>query len=199
MKTQLILASQSPVRRQLLQGAGLSVDCIPARIDEDAIRNGLQAQGTGPRDMADALAEAKARKVSSKHPDALVLGCDQTLAIGKKIVAKSASLDAASATLAELRGRLHQLFSAAVICREGRPIWRYVGVVRLTMRAFSDEFLEGYLSRNWPGVAGAVGAYHLEGEGVRLFSAVQGDYFHVLGLPLIELLSYLTTAGELRE
>ena len=199
MKTQLILASQSPVRRQLLQGAGLSVDCIPARIDEDAIRKRLQAQGRAPAIWPMRLPRPKRERFPANHPDALVLGCDQTLAIGKKIVAKSASLDAASATLAELRGRLHQLFSAAVICREGRLVWRHVGVVRLTMRAFSDEFLEGYLSRNWPGVAGAVGAYHLEGEGVRLFSAVQGDYFHVLGLPLIELLSYLTTAGELRE
>ena len=198
MKTQLILASQSPVRRRLLQGTGLTVDCIPARIDEDAIRTGLQAQ-TAPRDMADALAEAKAQKVSGKHPDALVLGCDQILAIGDKLVTKSASLDAARATLTALRGRQHQLYSAVVLYREGRPIWRHIGVVRLTMRAFSDDFLEAYLSRNWPGVAGAVGAYHLEGEGVRLFSAVRGDYFHVLGLPLIELLSYLTTTGELRE
>jgi septum formation protein len=197
MKPALILASSSAIRHQLLANAGLAVDVVPARIDEAAIRDGLVAENASPRDVADALADAKARKVSNQYPHRLVLGCDQVLAAQHSIVEKSPSRDAARDLLQTLRGQRHGLYSAGVLYRDGQPVWRHIGQVRLTMRQFSDQFLEGYLDRNWPKVADAVGAYHLEGEGARLFSAVQGDYFHVLGLPLIELLSYLTQTGDI--
>jgi len=193
----LILASSSPTRKTLLENAGLLVETIPARVDEEAFKDALLAEGADARDVADALAEAKARKVSLKHPDALILGADQTLGLRDTVLSKSPDRDAARATLQSLRGERHQLYSAAVIFREGKALWRHVAVARLQMRAFSDAYLDTYLDRNWPAVAGAVGAYHLEGEGIRLFSRVDGDYFTVLGLPLVEILSYLTLTGEI--
>ena len=194
---ELILASGSKARLAMLRSAGVAVAAHPARVDEDAIRAGMIAEGALPRDIADTLAEAKARKVSGKHPGALVLGCDQILGLGKQVLSKSDTRDAAHEVLTRLRGQRHQLYSAAVLYRDGEPIWRHVGIVRMQARNFSDAYLDGYLDRNWPAVSDAVGCYHLEGEGVRLFSRVEGDYFTVLGLPLIELLGYLTLRGEL--
>lgn len=169
------------------------------RIDEDAIRASLLAEDASPRDIADALAEFKARKISDKNPGALVIGCDQVLDHGGKILSKAPDRETARDQLLSLRGQGHDLLSAAVICQDGAPIWRFVGKVRLLMRDFSDDFLDGYLDRNWPAVSDAVGCYKLEEEGVRLFSRVDGDYFTVLGLPLLELLSYLTLRGELQK
>lgn len=195
----LILASASPIRKSLLENAGLSPKVVPARVDEDTIKASMIAEGAPPRDIADRLADAKAMKVSMKSGGELVLGSDQILALGREVFSKCDSAEDAKSVLMQLRGKTHNLYSAAVLYRDSKPIWRHVGVVRLTMRKFSDSYLESYLDRNWPEVAYSVGCYHLEGEGVRLFSNIQGDYFSVLGLPLIELLSYLTTAGVIEE
>ena len=194
----LILASGSASRRRMLAAAGLEFEVSPARVDEAAIKASLVAEDTHPRDIADALAEAKARKVGLKHPEALVLGSDQILARGREVISKSETVDEARDVLRDLRGQTHHLYAAAVLYRDGEPIWRFVGAVRMSMRDFSDAFLENYLEANWPHVSGAVGCYHLEEAGVRLFRAVQGDHFHVQGLPLIELMAYLADAGELR-
>ncbi|WP_095587813.1 Maf family protein [Actibacterium ureilyticum] len=199
MPTKIILASASEIRRDLLRRAGVVVDTLPARIDEDAIRAALESEGATPRDIADALAEFKARKISEKHPDALVIGCDQVLDCGGTVFSKPADPDMAAEQLRQLRGKPHKLLSAAVIYENGKPLWRHVGQVRLTMRPFSDAYLDDYLTRNWDSVRHAVGCYKLEEEGVRLFSRVEGDYFNVLGLPLIELLGYLTARGELMQ
>ncbi|MEM6636848.1 MAG: Maf family nucleotide pyrophosphatase [Pseudomonadota bacterium] len=192
----IILASASKIRIQLLQSAGLKFDHTPARVDETAVRASLQAEGAKPRDVADTLAEFKARKIAQRAPDALIIGCDQVLALKTDVLEKAETLDQARNVLMRLRGMTHSLFSAAVVYEDGAPIWRHVGVVRLSMRQFSDQYLETYLDRNWPDVADAVGCYKLESEGVRLFSQVQGDYFDVLGLPLLPLLSYLTLRGD---
>lgn len=193
----LVLASGSGIRRQLLERAGVAVDVQVARVDEVAIRQALLAEGANPRDVADALAESKARKVAGRMPDRLVLGCDQVLAVKGALLDKPPSREAARDQLLTLRGVTHQLLSAAVLYADGEPVWRHVGVARLSMRNFTDAYLEGYLQRNWPAVGASVGAYMLEDEGVRLFAQIQGDYFTILGLPLLELLNYLALRGEI--
>ncbi|SFR53904.1 septum formation protein [Yoonia tamlensis] len=197
MAAPIILASGSEIRATLLRNAAVSFTVVKARIDEDMIRQSLIAEDASPRDIADTLAELKAQRVAAKHPQALVIGCDQILAKERQIFSKPGSPELAIAQLQSLRGQTHQLLSAAVIYGEGKPLWRHVGVVRLQMRDVSDTYLRDYVDRNWESIRHSVGAYKLEEEGVRLFTRIDGDYFNVLGLPLLELLSYLTLRGEL--
>ena len=197
MPQPLILASGSPIRAQLMTQAGLVFEVMRPRVDEEMVRDALLSEGASPRDLADALAEMKSLRISEKRPDALVIGCDQVLDLEGRVLAKPETRAAAQAQLLDLRGKRHSLLSAVVICEGGKPIWRHVGQVRLTVRSFSEAWLEGYLDRNWPDVAEAVGSYKLEKEGVRLFSRVDGDYFTVLGLPLLDLLSYLSLRGDI--
>ena len=193
----IVLASSSEIRRQLLERAAVPCRVQPARIDENAIKDAMLAEGASPRDIADALAEAKARKVSAKEPSALVLGCDQVLDFGGTILSKPQDRDEAIAQLTAMRGQRHMLLSAAVIYEDAKPVWRHVGVVRLHMRDASDTWIADYIARNWDSIRHAVGAYKLEEEGVRLFTRIDGDHFNVLGLPLLEILSYLTLRGTL--
>jgi len=197
MARDIILASGSQIRAQLLANAAVPHDVILPRVDEDAIKAALSAEQAPPRDIADALAEAKARKVSTKRPDALVIGCDQVLAFEDRILSKPGSPEEALEQLRELRAKRHALLSAAVIYHDAKPLWRHVGQVRLYMRDVSDSYLESYVARNWDSIRTSVGGYKLEEEGVRLFSRLEGDYFTILGLPLLELLNYLTLSGEL--
>ena len=197
MPDTLILASGSAIRATLLRNAGVAFDVQTARVDESAVREALIAEGATPRDIADALAEMKAAKVSARHPDALVIGCDQVLAHGQSMLAKPESQDHAIVQLQALRGGVHQLLSAAVIYQGGAPLWRHVGVARLHMREAGDAWLQDYVARNWEDIRHCVGAYQIEAEGVRLFHRIEGDYFTILGLPLLELLSYLTLRGTL--
>ncbi len=199
MSEPLILASSSSARRQMLENAQVAFRMVPARIDEAAHRAALSSQGTSPRDIADALADAKARQVSGRYPAAVVIGSDQVLEHGGEVLAKPADLSEARAQLQRLRGREHFLHSAAVIAREGRAVWRHVGTARLVMRDFSDSFLDDYLARVERSILTTVGCYQLEGYGVRLFSSVEGDYFTVLGMPLIDVLGYLTQAGHIEK
>ena len=197
MPQPLILASGSPIRAQLMTQAGLVFEVMRPRVDEEMVRDALLSEGASPRDLADALAEMKSLRISEKRPDALVIGCDQVLDLEGRVLAKPENRAAAQAQLLDLRGKRHSLLSAVVICEGGKPIWRHVGQVRLTVRSFSEAWLEGYLDRNWPDIGEAVGSYKLEKEGVRLFSRVDGDYFTVLGLPLLDLLSYLSLRGDI--
>ena len=188
----IILASSSQVRQSLLRNAGIEFQVRIARIDEDAIRDSMQNEGAKLRDIADALAQAKAHKISLKEPEALVIGCDQVLDLDGVLVNKPRDLPDATRQLQDLAGRQHKLLSAVVICLNGEPQWRHVGSVRMQMRKLSPEYLADYLERNWHSIRHSVGCYKLEEEGARLFSGIEGDYFCVLGLPLIELLGYLT-------
>lgn len=197
MASPIILASGSEIRATLLRNAGVPFAVERPRVDEDTIKQSLIADGARPREVADALAEAKARKVSAKMPGALVLGCDQVLDVKGELLSKPLTKDEATAQLRQLRGQRHKLLSAAVIYLNAEPIWRHIGEVRLEMRDFSDSYLSGYVDRNWDRIRHSVGGYKLEEEGVRLFARVDGDYFNVLGLPLVELLGFLTIRGEI--
>lgn len=197
MPQPLILASGSEIRASLLRQARVLHQVEVARIDEEMIKAALLAEAAPPRDIADTLAEMKARKVSDKNPGALVLGCDQVLDHAGKMLSKPTDPDDAVRQLTKLSGDRHALLSAAVICEDGKPIWRHVGQVRLRMRDLSTDYITDYVTRNWDSIQHAVGCYKLEEEGARLFSNIQGDYFHVLGMPFLELLNYLTLRGDL--
>ncbi len=197
MADPIILASSSEIRATLLRNAGVPFTTEKPRVDEEMIRASLEAEEASPRDIADFLAEAKARKVSLKANGAMVIGCDQVLDFDGSVMSKPVDPSECLAQLTALRGKTHRLLSAAVIYKDGEPLWRHVGVVRLTMREFSDDYLRDYVDRNWESIRWSVGGYKLEEEGVRLMSRIEGDYFNVLGLPMIELLNYLTVRGAL--
>jgi septum formation protein len=190
-----VLASTSPIRLQLLHAAGLTVEAVAPRVDEETARVALLAEGARPRDIADTLAELKARKVADKRPQDMVLGCDQVLEFEGAVFSKPASVDEARDHLRQLRGKTHRLLSAIVAYENAEPVWRHVAEARLTMHQLSDAYLDDYLARNWDSVRHSVGAYKIEEEGVRLFSAITGDHFTILGLPLLPLLAWMGTRG----
>ena len=195
----LILASTSPWRASMLRDAGVTIETIAPGVDEDEVKAAMRAEGAPARDQADMLAELKARRVSSRAPGVLVLGADQVLEFEGEAFDKPADRAAAREALIRLRGQRHELLSAAVIALDGAPIWRHVGRARLFMRPFSDDFLDDYLDRIGEDALRTPGAYALEGLGAQLFSRVDGDYFTILGLPLIETLGFLRTRGLLIE
>lgn len=195
----LVLASASEARAALLRNAGVEIETIPARVDEAEIKAALAAENAPARDVADALAEVKALRVAARRPDRLVLGADQVLVCEGRLHDKPKDLDEARAQLEALSGKPHQLLSAAVIAEEGRPVWRHVGTARLVMRPLSPLFLDAYVARMGEALLTTVGAYKLEGLGAQLFARVDGDYFSVLGLPLLETLGFLRIRGRLIE
>ncbi|MDE1986901.1 MAG: Maf family protein [Alphaproteobacteria bacterium] len=197
--TILVLASASAVRARLLREAGVPFEVRPAGVDEDEIKTSLLAEGAGPAAIADALAELKAVRVSTKHPQTLVLGCDQVLVFEGKVVDKSPNLIEARALLQRLRGKQHVLVTSCVLAKGGSVIWRRREEAALRMRPFGDKFLEDYLSAEGEAILSSVGCYHLEGRGAQLFEQVQGDYFAVLGLPLIPLLAALREHGVIEK
>jgi septum formation protein len=195
MNKPLILASASETRRRMLSLARIDHSHRPAGIDELSLIAALQAEGARPLDIVDTIAEMKAMKVASRFPDAAVIGSDQILVFEGKIWSKPETKDHARAQLQTLRGKTHHLISAVVVFDEAKPVWRSHDQAQLTMRSFSDNWLDGYLDRNWPDVQCCVGAYKVEDEGIRLFSDVKGDHHTILGMPLLPLLSYLDLRG----
>jgi septum formation protein len=186
----LVLASGSAARRQMLEAAGLTFEVEVARVDEEAAKASLRAEGLKPRDQADALAELKALAVSRKRPG-FIIGADQMLAIEGETLDKPKDMAEARSHLTRLRGRTHELLTAAVVARDGAIIWRHIDTPKLRMRNFSDAFADEYLARVGDAALKSVGAYQLEGLGAQLFERVEGDYFSVLGLPLLPLMAFL--------
>lgn len=191
----LVLASKSAARSALLAGAGLAFDTAAPGVDEEAAKAALVADGAGPREIADALAEMKALKVSRRRPEALTIGADQTLDLEGQLIDKAPDLATARVRLRQLRGRTHVLHAAVVVALGGQPIWRELKSARLKMRDFSDAYLDAYLAREGTHILGSVGCYRMEGEGIQLFERVDGDHFTILGLPLLGLLDLLRRYG----
>ena len=197
MGEQIILASKSAARRAVLTGAGVPFEVAVAGVDEDAVKTAMLAQGATPRDVADALAEIKAVKISAGRPG-FVIGSDQTLEFEGQLYDKAETLEAAAERLKTMRGKPHKLHSAVVVAKDGAPIWREIVSATLTMRDFSDDFLDAYLALEGEEMLGSVGCYRLEGPGAQLFSKIEGDYFAILGLPLMGLLDLFRRHGVLR-
>ncbi len=193
----LILASASATRARLLADAGLDCPTVPAAVDEGEVKAALKGEGATAYQAAETLAELKAVRVSRDHPRALVIGADQMLDCDGDWFDKAADRDAARATLQALSRRTHRLVSGVCIVEEGRRIWHHTDHATLTMRPLSAPFIDAYLDAEGDRVLGSVGAYRLEGLGAQLFARVQGDYFTVLGLPLLPLLDFLRGRGVL--
>lgn len=194
----LVLASTSPYRRRMLEAAGLAFSVVAPGFDESALKTNLaKEKSTAPAGVAEALARAKALAASRQAPGALVIGADQVLALGDEMLDKPGSLAGAREQLLRLRGRTHRLISAAALAEEGRVVWTGSDQATLTMRTFSDRFLESYLVDAGARVTGIVGAYEIEGPGIQLFERIDGDFFTIVGLPLLALLAELRARGAI--
>ena len=191
----LVLASKSTARRTLLEAAGIPVEIVPADVDERAVE--ARAGLNDAEAVAVLLAREKARAVAAKHPNRMVIGADQTLALGERRFSKAADRAGAREQIAALRGKTHTLHSAIAVVAAGAIVFEHVDAARLTMRSFSDDFLEAYLDAVGAAATASVGGYQLEGVGLQLFERIEGDHFTVLGLPLLPLLDWLRRSGDL--
>jgi septum formation protein len=194
----LVLASASTVRAGLLASAGVDFRVEPAELDEDFLKQVCREQGRGAADCALALAEAKARRVAGRCGRAIVIGADQLLVCGEVWFDKPSNLGQARTQLQALRGRTHELVTAVCAIQDGSRLWHAVSNPRLTMRHFADAFLDDYIPAEGADILGSVGAYRFERKGVQLFERIEGDYFAILGLPLLELLGFLRTKGMIQ-
>ena len=199
MADQLILASGSPFRRQLMENAGLEFKAVPADIDEREVEAPLAAAGASPEDIALVLAEAKADDVSGRNQDAWVIGSDQTLSLEDEVLHKVSDMEGARRRLLQLSGRTHHLNSAIAIVRNGQTVWRHVSVASLTMRHLEPGEIGRHLSDAGSGVLSSVGAYQIEGLGIRLFDRIEGDIFTIMGLPMLPLLAELRRLGVIHD
>ena len=193
----LVLASGSAIRARMLEQAGVAIEVSVAAIDESAIRDSLRAEGVAVDRVAEALAETKARRVAARFPGRFVLGADQMLESDGSWLDKPADITEARRHLQQLRGRSHRLISSAVLIKDATRIWHHSADAHLRMRNFSDTFLDAYLSGNGPQILSSVGAYQLEGPGAQLFDRIDGDFFTILGLPLLPVLAQLRQHGLL--
>ncbi len=191
MTSELILASASASRQMLMRNAGLTFSSIPAQIDERAIDTKLEQEGAAPEVIALELAKAKAIAVSLLHPEAFVIGSDQTMSLGDRIYHKAKDMAQAHANVLSLSGKTHRLNCGVALAKNGTVIWDTVSIAKMTVRELSADYVSRYLERSGSQVLSSVGAYQLEGEGIQLFSSIEGDYFTILGLPLLPLLAQL--------
>lgn len=195
--TRLILASASPSRAAMVRAAGLVVDIVPSNVDETAIKTRMQADGVPAADIASALAQAKARAVAAGHPGALVIGADQILVCAGQLFDKPRNMNEAKSHLRHLQGKAHQLVTCAVVVKAESVVWQHCETPTLTMRTLKEAAIDDYLRRAGEQVLASVGAYQLEGLGAQLFEAVEGDFFAILGLPLLPLFAFLRDYGAI--
>lgn len=193
----IVLASGSVHRRELLRSAGIDFTVEASDLDERAIEAPLQESGVSPEDVAAILAEAKATDVSTRHPGAIVIGADQTLSLGDEVLHKPASMEDARRTLLKLSGRTHHLNSAVVLVEDGVVTWRHVATAAITMRTLDPGFIGRYLAHAGQKALTSVGAYQIEREGIQLMESIEGDYFTIIGLPLLPLIKQLRERGEI--
>ena len=192
--SRIILASGSAIRKQILDGAGLNYEVIVKPVDEAAIKDSMLAENSRLQDVADALAEAKALRVS-RQTDGFVIGADQIMVMDNQLFDKPKDMDEARERLLSMRGKRHELIGAVVICENGRPVWRHLSKTKLWVREFSNEFLDWYIEQEGEALMKSVGAYRFEGPGAQLFEKVEGGFFAILGLDLLPVLDYLRVRG----
>ncbi len=197
MTRQIILASTSPYRTAILANAGLAFETIAPEIDERAVEAALEQSGLTPDDLAAVLAEAKAVAVSEVQGDAIVIGCDQTLSLDGEVLHKCTTMEEARYRLLQLSGKTHRLNTAVAIAIGGQTVWRHVEICAMTMRELEPGFIGRHLAAAGDGILGSVGAYHFEGLGIQLFDKVEGDYFSIVGVPLLALLEQLRELGAI--
>ena len=192
--SRIILASGSAIRKQILDGAGLNYEVIVKPVDEAAIKDSMLAENSRLQDIADALAEAKALRVS-RQTDGFVIGADQIMVMDNQLFDKPKDMDEARERLLSMRGKRHELIGAVVICENGRPVWRHLSKTKLWVREFSNDFLDWYIEQEGEALMKSVGAYRFEGPGAQLFEKVEGGFFAILGLDLLPVLDYLRVRG----
>ena len=192
--SRIILASGSAIRKQILDGAGLNYEVIVKPVDEAAIKDSMLAENSRLQDVADALAEAKALRVS-RQTDGFVIGADQIMVMNNQLFDKPKDLGEARERLLSMRGKRHELIGAVVVCENGRPVWRHLSKTKLWVREFSNEFLDWYIEQEGEALMKSVGAYRFEGPGAQLFEKVEGGFFAILGLDLLPVLDYLRVRG----
>jgi septum formation protein len=194
---ELVLASTSPFRRRMLEAAGLSFRVVPPDVDEAAIKERFPNGNSQPAAVAEALARAKAEAVSSRMPEAMVIGADQVLAFAGPVLSKPKNVAAARRQLEQLRGKTHSLLTAVALAVQGKCVWSHIDTATLTMRSFSQLFLDDYIAEGGESLCRMVGAYEIEGRGIQLFDRVEGDTFGIVGLPLLPLLAELRARGAI--
>lgn len=199
MTTDIILASKSKVRALLLKNAGLSFVSVDAAIDEEQVKLSYINAGYTPRDVADVLADMKAKKLSNRFPNQLVIGCDQILSFREQIISKAKNINDLVHQLKVLEGNEHIVYSASVVYINNKPEWRFIGSANMTMRNLSDDFILKYVEDNWKKIQHSVGGYEIESFGASLFSKIDGDHFSVLGIPLLQLIDYLINRGVIKQ
>ena len=199
MTTDIILASKSKIRASLLKNAGVNYMIVDAGIDEEQVKLSYINEGYSPRDVADVLADMKAKKLSNRFPGKLVIGCDQILSFKDQIISKARNSNDLVHQLKTLEGNEHIVYSASVVYIDNKPEWRFIGSAKMTMRNLSHSFISKYVEENWTKIRHSVGGYEIESSGASLFSKVDGDYFSVLGIPLLQLIDYLINRGVIKQ
>ena len=195
----IVLASKSQIRSLLLEKAGIQFSTVDPAIDEKEVKLSYISNNYSTRDIADVLADMKARKISNRFPDSIVIGSDQILDFNSKILSKAKDQDELIHQLKQLQGNKHKLHSACVVYNAQKPEWRFIGSVNMTMRNLSDRYISKYVQDNWDDIKHSVGGYQLESSGITLFSKIDGDYFSVLGLPIIQLIDHLLNRGVIEQ